>query len=303
MELRHLRYFVVLAEELHFGRAALRLAISQPPLSVNIRQLEEAIGTRLFDRNSKAVSLTAAGQAFLVRAKSLLAQVDDACMLAREIGDGVVGRLRVGFIGSLLFHGLPGWIQDFQAQFPNVQVVLSELNTQEQLDALAHKEIDVGFVYTRHIPDTMTSLLVCSPSFVCCVPEHHPAARRSKLALADLRDEAFIIFLRKASPDYYARIVEICVNAGFYPRVQHELRHWLSIVAAVSQGLGIALVPEQMEQSHMAGVRFVALEASIVASEVYCVWPTADDYPLRENFIAVLSNSPKFRHQSGGVKI
>ena len=292
MELRHLRYFVVLAEELHFGRAALRLAISQPPLSVNIRQLEDAVGTRLLERNSKAVSLTAAGQAFLVRAKSLLAQVDDARMLARDIGEGVVGRLRVGFIGSLLFHGLPAWIQDFQTQFPNVEVALSELNTQEQLDALAHKEIDVGFVHTRHIPDTMTSVLVCTAPFVCCLPERHPAAQKRKLALGELRDEAFILFLRKASPDYYARIVEMCVNAGFYPRVRHELRHWLSIVAAVSQGLGVAVVPEQLERSHMAGVRFVALRESAVASEVYCVWPAADEHPLRANFIAVLSDNP-----------
>ena len=242
LELRHLRNFVVVAEELHFGRAARRLSMSQPPLSVSIQQLEEVVGARLLDRDSKGVRLTSAGEAFRTDAQMLLAKAEEACVLAREIGSGAIGRLRIGFVGSLLFGGLPQWLRTFQSRHARIDAVLIELNSNDQIDALVRGELDVGFVHARHVPDTLKIVPFLTEPFLCCLPAGHPLARRRKLSLAMLRDERFVLFSRRVSPEYYSRIVEMCGSAGFYPRVRHELRHWLSVVALVSQGTAVSIV-------------------------------------------------------------
>lgn len=288
MEFRHLRYFLVLAEELHFGRAARRLSISQPPLSVNIRQLEDAVGARLFERDSKGVRLTAAGAAFRPQAHALLAKADEARALAREVGAGATGRLRIGIGGALLFRGLPRWLRAFQASHPRIEVTLTELNSHEQTEALLHDELDLGFVHTRGGPDALQAVLVHSEPFVCCLPADHPAARRRRVSLAQLRDEPFVLFSRKASPDYYNGIVALCAQAGFHPRVRHELRHWLSVVALVAQGMAVSLVPAALTRSAMAGAVFRPLAEPGSRSELYCTWKKGTDHPAREQFLRLV---------------
>lgn len=285
MEFRHLRYFLVLAEELHFGRAAKRLSISQPPLSLNIQQLEASVGARLFERDSRGVRLTAAGRAFRESATALLAQAESARLLAREIEAGAVGRLRVGFVGSMLYRGLPQRLQEFQARYPGIHVALTELNSQEQIDALLHGELDAGFVHTSRVPDELAATLAHSEPFVCCMPADHPLTARDAVALADLRGEPFVLFSRKASPDYYSRIFDMCAAQGFYPQIRHEVRHWLSVVSLVSQGMGVAVVPAAMARSGMAGAAFRPLADATVPSEVYCVWKQAPDHPARDHFV------------------
>ncbi|WP_084085164.1 LysR substrate-binding domain-containing protein [Cupriavidus sp. USMAA2-4] len=288
MEFRHLRYFLVLAEELHFGRAARRLAISQPPLSLNIQQLEASVGARLFERDSRGVRLTAAGRAFRESATALLAQAEEARLLARQIEAGAVGRLRVGFVGSMLYRGLPEHLRAFQARYPGIEVALTELNSQEQIDALLHGQLDAGFVHTRHLPDELGAILAHSESFVCCMPQDHALATRPAVALAELRGEPFVLFSRKASPDYYNRIFEMCAAQGFYPQIRHEVRHWLSVVSLVSQGMGVAVVPAALQRSGMAGAAFRPLAESTVPSEVYCAWKLTPDHPARERFVEMV---------------
>lgn len=287
MEFRHLRYFLVLADELHYGRAAQRLAISQPPLSVNIQQLEESVGARLFDRDSKGVRLTAAGVAFRESAQALLAQAEQARVLAREIEGGAVGRLRVGFVGSALFHGLPEWLRTFQAVSPRIEVTLSELNSQEQLDALLHEELDLGFVHTQRVPDTVQTLRLRSEPFMCCLPQQHALAARKKVPLASLRDEPFVLFSRRASPDYYNRIIEMCGAHGFHPRVRYEVRHWLSVVSVVSQGMGVSLVPAPLQRAGIAGAVFRPLKEATLPSEIFAAWKRAQQHPARDQFVQV----------------
>lgn len=286
MEFRHLRYFLVLADELHFGRAARRLSISQPPLSLNIQQLEASVGARLFERDSKGVRLTAAGRAFRESATALLAQAEQARLEAREIAAGAVGRLRVGFVGSMLYRGLPQQLKQFEADQPGIHVALTELNSQEQIDALLHGELDVGFIHTGRVPDELSARLVHREAFVCCVPAGHPLAGRRTIDLPALRGEPFVLFSRRASPDYYARIFDMCAAEGFYPRIRHEVRHWLSVVSLVSQGMGVAVVPAALQRSALAGAVFRPLKASTVPSEVYCVWKAAPDHPARDRFVA-----------------
>lgn len=285
MEFRHLRYFLVLADELHYGRAAQRLAISQPPLSVNIQQLEESVGARLFDRDSKGVRLTAAGAAFRESAQALLAQAEQARMLAREIEGGAVGRLRVGFVGSALFHGLPEWLRTFQTSHPRIEVTLSELNSQEQLDALLHEELDLGFVHTQRVPDTVQTLRLRSEPFMCCLPQKHALAARKKVPLASLRDEPFVLFSRRASPDYYNRIIEMCGAHGFHPRLRYEVRHWLSVVSVVSQGMGVSLVPAPLQRAGVAGAVFRPLKEATLPSEIFAAWKRAQQHPARDQFV------------------
>ncbi|MFG6428372.1 LysR family transcriptional regulator [Roseateles sp. LYH14W] len=287
MEFRHLRYFLALAEELHFGRAAQRLAISQPPLSVAIQQLEASVGARLFDRDSKGVRLTPAGLAFRASAQGLIDRAEDACALARDVQSGEVGRLRLGFVGSTLFNGLSAWLQAFQASHPRVEVVVVELNSQDQIDALLGEELDLGLVHTDRLPPALASQPLYSEPFLACLPAGHPLAVLEEIPLAGLSDQPFILFSRKGSPDYHARIVEICRQHGFYPRLQHEGRHWLSVVSLVAQGLGVSIVPAAFLRAGVQGAVFRPLVEALETSAVFAAWRKDSAGVLRENFLAV----------------
>lgn len=272
MEMRHLRYFCVLADELHFGRAARRLSISQPPLSVAIRQLEESIGARLFERNSKQVRLTPAGDALRISARRVLSQAEEAATEARDVAEGSAGRVRIGFVGAMLYRGLPSALHAFQARHPAVRITLTELNSHVQIAELLHDRLDLGFVHTSRMPPELQHRLLLSEPFVCCLPARHALARKRVLAPADLRDQPFVLFSREASPDYHERILSICADAGFTPEVRHEARHWLAVISLVSQGMGVALVPQAMRNAALRGAVFRPLDRAVVPSEAYGVW-------------------------------
>ena len=277
MEFRHLRYFLVLAEELHFGRAARRLSISQPPLSLNIQQLEASVGARLFTRSSKQVALTAAGLAFVPAARALLEQSTQAANLARDVGRGMAGSLTIGFAGTLLYSGLPGILAQFQAQHPLLRVVLKEMSSSEQLIELTHDRLDVGFVHTSRVPPELSQILVASQAFVGCLPAAHPLTRHPALPLGLLAGEPFAVVTRAVSPDYHDRILATCARAGFSPEIRFELQHWLSVVALVSRGMGVALVPQALQQSAMPGAVFVPLAdpQNNNPYETHCLWKTS----------------------------
>ena len=285
MEFRHLRYFLVLAEELHFGRAAQRLSISQPPLSLNIQQLEASVGAKLFTRNSKAVQLTAAGLAFVPAARALIDQAAQAASHARDVGQGMAGSLAIGFSGTMLYSGLPNILERFQAEHPLLRLTLKELSSSEQLIELAHDRLDLGFVHTTRVPPELSQVPVSSQAFVCCLPVGHALARKRSLSLKQLHGEAFAVVSRAVSPDYHERILAICTEAGFYPEFRYELRHWLSVVSLVSQGMGVALVPAALRQSAMAGAAFVPLDAATTPYDTHCLWKTARDHQSLTAFV------------------
>lgn len=299
MEFRHLRYFLVLAEELHFGRAAQRLAISQPPLSMNLQQLEASVGARLLERNSKRVQLTPAGRAFVPQARALLEQAQRAALHAREVAEGTAGSLQVGFVGTMLYRGLPPLLQRFQAQQPGLRLTLRELSSSEQLMELAQDRLDLGFVHTTRVPPGLSQILVSSQPFVACLPVGHALAgrggkgtRRAALAPAQLRGEPFAMVSRAVSPDYHDRIVALCGDAGFTPDVRYELRHWLSVVSLVAQGLGVAMVPQSLARSGLPGAVFVPLDAPTGTYDTYCLWNSARDSAALAQFVAVVRETP-----------
>jgi len=285
MEFRHLRYFLALAEELHFGRAAQRLAISQPPLSLNIQQLEASVGARLFTRNSRGVQLTAAGLAFVPAARALLDQASQVAREARDVAQGMAGSLQIGFAGAMLYSGLPQVLKTFQAQHPKLRVVLRELSSSEQLIDLTHGRLDAGFVHTTRVPTAFSQILVARQSFVACLPAAHPLAAAASLSLRRLAGEPFAVVSRAVSPDYHERILSICTAAGFSPEIRYELRHWLSVVSLVSQGLGVALVPQAVRQAAISGAAFVPLEEESVLYDTYFLWKEAAERPALEAFV------------------
>lgn len=278
MEFRHLRCFTVLAKELHFGRAAQRLAMTQPPLSLNIQQLEASVGARLFERNSRGVALTAAGAAFLPRALALLEQAALAAHEARDVGQGLAGQLHVGFAGTVLYRGLPQVLRRFGAAHPKLRLVLRELSSSEQLVELVHDRLDAGFVHTTRVPAGFSQILVSSQPFMACLPSSHPLAGEAVLPLAKLQGEAFAIVMRAVSPDYHDRILAACADAGFEPSLHFELRHWLSVVSVIAQGLGVALVPAALRQAGLPGVVFVPLAQPLAPYDTHCLWRTGRDH-------------------------
>lgn len=288
MEFRHLRYFLALAEELHFGRAAQRLSISQPPLSLNIQQLEASVGARLFSRNSRGVQLTAAGQAFVPAARALLAQASAAMREAREVAQGQAGELQIGFAGTLLYCGLPQVLQRFQDSHPRLRLALRELSSTEQLAELVRDRLDVGFVHTPRVPPGFEQVLVASQPMVVCLPHNHALAGAPALALQQLQGQALVVVSRTVSPDYHERILAECELAGWLPPVVHELRHWLSVVALVAQGQGVALVPQALAQSALAGAVFVPWHNGALRYETRCLWRSGREQTALQDFVAAV---------------
>ncbi|WP_271410033.1 LysR substrate-binding domain-containing protein [Pseudomonas sp. Q1-7] len=271
MDLKQLRYFVAVAEELHFGRAAARLFISQPALSFDIKKLEEQLGIQLLLRNNKSVKLTAAGQVLLEEARNLLLQAEQARRLTLRSAQGALGRLRVGFVSSMLYRGLPQVVADFEARFPGMEVVLQEMNSAEQAQALQRGQIDIGFAHRGTLPPGIGSQPLLADPFVCCLPPGHRLAQRQRVDLAELRDDPFILFPRHASPHYHDLIIARCVAAGFSPQIRHEARLWQTIAAMVAQGMGVALLPQTLGRAWGRDVHCVEIEQPGAPSEIHAI--------------------------------
>jgi DNA-binding transcriptional LysR family regulator len=201
------------------------------------------------------------------------------------VGQGMAGSLAIGFSGTMLYSGLPAILERFQAEHPLLRLTLKELSSSEQLVELAHDRLDLGFVHTTRVPPELSQILVSSQAFICCLPAGHALARKRSLSLSALQGEPFAVVSRAVSPDYHERILAICTEAGFYPEMRYELRHWLSVVSLVSQGMGVALVPAALRQSAMAGAAFVPLDAATTPYDTHCLWKTARDHQSLAAFV------------------
>ncbi len=244
VELRHLRYFVAVAEELHFGRAARRLHIAQPPLSQQIRKLEETIGHALFQRTSRNVRLTAAGEELFKRAQQTLRKVVEDVDNTRRVGRGEVGLLTVGFIASSMLTVFPQMLSSYRRQFSEVELRLREFYTSGLLRALRDGTADIGFTRDAGSDEdgVRTEVLLPEP-YIAVVPVHHSLARRSSLRVSDLRGESFVLFSPSVGQSAWDKVERLCRQGGFRPRVVQEAPHWLSILRLVSAGLGVTIAP------------------------------------------------------------
>jgi DNA-binding transcriptional LysR family regulator len=294
MELRHLRYFAAVAEELHFGRAARKLHISQPPLSMQIRALEEELGVTLLNRTQRSVSLTQAGNALLAEAKHILARVDQAILTTKRAGRGEIGELLVGFISVADYNVLPEVLREFRRRFPLVNLTLREATSDAQLRDLVAGRIDVGFVLPPVNEPALESVAILREPLIAALPEKHPLARKpGKLSLEKLNDAPFILFPRPNAPGLYDDIVSCCKAAGFSPRVEQEAIQMQTIVSLVSAELGVALIPASMMHLRRTGVTYKELRGGSPPIEIHLAWRRGDDLPALRVFIDVATQVAK----------
>jgi DNA-binding transcriptional LysR family regulator len=292
MELRHLRYFVAVAEELHFHRAAERLHISQPPLSQQIRALERELGVALFERNRRRVELTPAGSAFLEDARAILEATDRAADNARRVAAGELGALRVGFVGSATFSPtLPALLREFRDRYPDVDLRLRELQTTEQLAALAAGRIDIGVIRgpltSSELAADLEQLVILREQLVVAVPDSHPLAPKSKLRAADLRGETFVILRRREAPGLFASLATVMRGAGGMPTDVLEVAEMQTILGLVASGFGVSLVPASVAEAERAGISFRPLADPSPEIELALAWRSDTRSAVRDAFLRV----------------
>ncbi|MGW7821691.1 LysR family transcriptional regulator [Streptomyces puniciscabiei] len=293
LPLPQLHSFVVLAEELHFGHAAARLGIAQPPLSQQIRRLEEKVGYALFDREPGRVRLTPAGRALLPAARQALAGLADGLAAARAVGGGRSGRLRIGFAASLALTVLPGLLRDFRQRFPGVQLDIREMTTAPQLDALRERTIDIGLL--REPPDDMAELgfrTVLSEPFAAVLPAAHPLAAQRTVRLAQLAGEPFVLLPRAAGPRVYDLITGLCEEAGYTPRIAQHAVEWQTVCALVGTGLGVAVAPASIRRIRLKGVAFRRIVPGTARTRVAVAWRRNDRDPLVGRLLETIGQSP-----------
>jgi DNA-binding transcriptional LysR family regulator len=291
IELRHLRYFVAVAEELHFGRAALRLHLAQPPLSQQIRKLEEILGYPLFFRTSRAVKLTSAGEVFLERARRTLRNVQEDMEEARSVGRGEEGFLRVGFIGSGMLTALPAMLGRYRRLYPKVNLQLHESYTSAVVQKLLKTELDAGFLRDGGQASGLEIEPLFSEPFMAVLPKKHPLANRKTISARDLRDEPFVFFAPSAGTLAYEKPVSLCEEHGFRPHVVQEAPQWLTIMRLVGAGLGVTIAPACVKQIAAPNVVCLSLRGATVESDIELAYRTGEDRAIVEAIATVARQS------------
>lgn len=286
MELRHLRYFVAVADELHFGRAAQRLNLSQPPLSRQIQRLEAELGVPLFDRDRHRVALTRAGVALLPEARRVLERADGVVRVAGRLRSGDAGHLRIGFVHSALYGAVPPLLRRFRQQAPGVQLSIRELVTSELVEAVGEDRLDVAFVRPP-VDEALAEQTVEREPLVAVLPDDHPLAALPEIGLPMLSGEPFVLFPRPLGEGLWDVIVQACLGAGFTPGIAQESPQIHTIVGLVAAGVGVTLVPASVRRLALPGVRYVALVPSPPTVRLTVIWAPDRAFPALERFLAV----------------
>lgn len=285
LELRHLRYFCRVVDELHFGRAAAALAVSQPTLSVQIRQLETMLGARLFDRHTRQVALTDAGRALDEAARRILRDVDAAVEATRQAQAGQVGVLRVGFGPTLMLSTLGQVVRTYRQRHPGVRIDLRELPTSAQLTALVHGDLDVGFVRGAETDPRLQVELFARERLLIALHRDHPAAGAARVPLAALAADPWVLFPRAIAPQLHEHVMHLCQQAGFIPEVVQESREVYTTVGLVGAGVGVTIIPETVQKMSWTGVVYKPIPRATVRLSM--VRPSGPPRPVVEAFLTV----------------
>jgi DNA-binding transcriptional LysR family regulator len=289
MELRHLRYFVAVAEELHFTRAAERLGIKQPPLSLQIRQLEREIGTALFRRETRGVKLTETGTLLLDEARRILDQVERIRAGVQSRARGESGHIHLGFAGATYVHRLiTGIIRAYHERYPAVVLTPEQSNTARLLATLRSGEIDVAFVRPPVIDaDGLTLDLLIDEPMMIVLPEWHPRAGGRSMPLSALAPDTFILFPRAIGPGLHDAIIASCQRAGFSPNLGQEASQTVSIIHMVAAGFGVSIVPQSLSQIRAEGIVYLAIEGEAPRAPVSVAHRRDDRSAIVRNFVAL----------------
>ncbi len=288
MELRQLRYFVAIAEEGSFSRAAVRLHVSQPPLSTQIRSLEDELGAPLLARSNRGVSLTASGRVFYEEVRAILARLESARARALQADRGDVGMLSVGFVSIADYGILPPALKSFRAQFPLVEVQLHELTTDAQIRELRAARLDLGFGLAPVAEPDLEFTSILREALVLAAPSDHPAGAGDAIDLRSLSKASFIVPPRDIAPGLYDLTISRCRSAGFAPRIVQNARQMQTVIGLVSCGMGLALVPSSVRNLKRTGVRYLQLRGRPSRIELGILRRRESDNALGAHFVAAL---------------
>ncbi len=269
--LHHFRAVVILAEELHFGRAAERLGMAQPHLSTLIRRIESSVGAQLFSRRPR-VALTPAGDVMVDTARRVLAEVERGAERIQQVATGRVGSVSVGFASTVMLTDLPAAFEAFGKQHTGIDLRLREMHSAPQMDALRAGLIDVAL--TREIPSDrrIRSEVILQEPFIAALSENHQLARKTSISVAELADEPFVLFRREVAPALYGQIIETCTAAGFVPRIVQEADEWHTILALVRSGFGVTLPPASLRRLTWPGLAFRSLSDAAARATTAICW-------------------------------
>jgi DNA-binding transcriptional LysR family regulator len=285
MELKNLKSFVAVAEQLSFIRAARLLHLSQSALTEQIQKLEEELGVPLLLRDRRSVKLTAAGIVFLAEARATLARAEQAVERVQKAACGEVGRLRIGFVSSAALEIVPGIVVAFRSQFPAVSLDLTNLRTSSQVKALLSESIDVGFVRLPLSHDQLTIRVIHREPLVVVLPHGHPLANEAQIRLVQLQNEQFVAYARRWAPGFYDAVIQMCTREGFSPEIVQETGEMYTAIALVGAGVGIAILPRSVVLAQSRNVLMKPLPSSLGLSEIAIAVRRFNNSPLIGSFI------------------
>ncbi|MEM9219515.1 MAG: LysR substrate-binding domain-containing protein [Cyanobacteria bacterium P01_F01_bin.150] len=286
IELRQMRYFVAVAEELNFTRAAERLQIAQPPLSRQVQALEQSLGIMLLERTNRKVALTPAGAVFLEECRQVLAQVERSVSLAQQVAHGETGKLVVGFEGAAHNELILKIIRQFRAQFPNVDLVMQEMASGKQVDALERRKIDVGLIEPIASRDDIELMALLSEPLMVAMYDHHPLARERTVDLYQLANEDWVTGQRNSGCGLLLRILDACHQAGFTPKIQQETNDLQMTLGFVASGLGVTLLPESRALPK-EGVVYRPVQPPIADVQLAIAWWSGRRSPVVDSFLQI----------------
>jgi DNA-binding transcriptional LysR family regulator len=290
MDVRLLRYFVAVAEQRHFGRAADILNMAQPPLSQQIRMLEEELAVKLFDRSSRPIELTAAGRTLLREARQILSQIKRAEALTRRAGRSEADNFRIGITGSAALEFAAPVIAIFNERFPDVQISLMELSSPAQIAALEKGDIQIGFVRPPVISEEISSRLVHQEPFLIALPERHPLAHTTSLRLRDLNGTPLVVFDSAEAAGFREMILHLCHSAGYTPSSMQDGHQMTTMLCLVASGLGAALVPQSARRITLEGVVFKPVLEEAPMIDLYAIWLKSRHHRLVHDVLAAIGD-------------
>jgi DNA-binding transcriptional LysR family regulator len=288
IELRHLEYFRAVAEQMNFRKAAERLFISQPGLSRQIKQMEELLGVQLFERTKRNVELTAAGNYLKSEVDYIFNHLELIKTQLREIASGKTGELRIGFLGSAAHQVIPDLLVRLSSEFPGIQTNLEELSNHLQVEMLEKDKLDLGFVRLARVPDGLSMKAVHRDTFSLVLPIGHPIDADNFDHVGQLQDEPFILFSSDYSSIYFDKIMSICEDRGFTPKISHKSVHALTIFKLVEAGLGVAIVPSSLKEGYNLKVKFIEIKGIPQHTELFAVWKTENRNPALKHVLGIL---------------
>ena len=288
IELRHLKYFKAVAEELNYHKAAEKLFISQPGLSRQINQMEELLNTKLFERSKRKVALTNAGSYLLEEVDGILIKLESTYKQLALVDKGESGELRIGLLGSAMQQVVPEFLLKLTDRFPSVHASVDEMSNGAQIEGIKQGKLDIGFVRLAKVPKPLKMQSVVQDTFSLVLPANHPLNTKSFKNIKQLENEHFILFSSDYSPIYYDKIMSIFEDQGFSPQISHKSVHALTIFKLVECGLGVAIIPTSLQEGFDLGIKFIEMKEIRQRTTLSAVWSEENRNPILRNALDLI---------------